>query len=300
MQNTMERLEQVICGEQGALVLQTLFCLSTGEPMDDYCRAVLPVLAELGVGRQTVSGFELDEFGYKCADAAREYIFWTDRGRRLHFEDSLPELALSNFENKRVLEIGPGWGCSLLRLQQVTPHVRGREIEEVYVRFASIFAKLEGVQPPTIDVGGGEELPYAENSFDWVLMWSAMQYMDVKAVVREAARVLAPGGRLIATQPLLLRLVGEFPRALRHPRELVHKSVTLVNSLSYGWFGRRLFGNVAGKSTIRPVFLTRRQIISIVEEAGLLVQRTISREQGADIVLVAEKPFRHVSQCGVT
>jgi ubiquinone/menaquinone biosynthesis C-methylase UbiE len=285
----MDKLEQVICGEQGPIILQTLFRLSRGDPLDDGGRAVLPTLAELGVGRRNASGFELNEFGYKCADAAREYIFWVERGRRLHFEDSCPELALHIFENKRVLEIGPGWGCSLFRLQQVSPHVRGREIEEVYVRFASIFAKLEGVQPPTIDVGGGEELPYAENSFDWVLMWSAMQYMDVQTVVREVARVLAPGGRFVATQPLFPLLLGEFPRALRHPRELAHQSAALINSLSYGWFRRRLFKNVAGKSTIRPVFLTRRQIISIVNDAGLRFLPDLSWERGGDIVLVAEK-----------
>jgi SAM-dependent methyltransferase len=300
MQNMMERLEQAICGEQGALVLQTLCCLGRGDSLDDRGRAILPILAEIGVGRQTVSGFVLDRFGYKCADAAREYIFWTRRGRRLHFEDSVPELALRNFENKRVLEIGPGWGCSLFRLQQVTPHVRGREIEEVYVHFSPIFAKLEGISPPAIDVGAGEVLPYADSSFDCVLVWSALQYMDIRAVVREIARVLGPEGRFIATQPLLPPFLREFPHALWHPRDLLHKSVTLVNSLSYGWFGRRLFGNLVSVSTARPVFLTRRQIIAIVEEAGLQVQQTISREQGADIVLVAEKPFGHSSHCGAT
>jgi hypothetical protein len=168
MSKTMERLEHAICSEHGPRLLRTLSRLSLCEPLDEQDLKILPILAELGLGRQTNSGFALDKFGYKCADAAREYIFWTERGRRLHFEDVSRELSLSNFENKRVLEVGSGWGCSLFSFQQVTPHVRGREIEDIYVRFTPIFAKLEGIEPPPVDIGAGEELPYAEGGARYI------------------------------------------------------------------------------------------------------------------------------------
>jgi SAM-dependent methyltransferase len=262
-----------------------------GEAPDEECRtSVLPVLAELGLGRQTDTSFELGDLGHKCADAAREYGFWTARQRRLHGESSLPALMLGNFEGKRVLEIGPGWGCNLFRLQQVTPHARGREIDEVYVRFTSIFAKMEGVTPPMIDVGGGEQLPYADGSFDWILMFSALQYMDVKVAAHEVARVLAPGGRLLTAQPTLSVLAKDLSTSIGKPRTFAHKAMTLLNSISYGLLGRRLRDNVASRATSRPVYLTAHQIVSIVEDAGLRFLPELSAQQHRDYLVVAEKP----------
>lgn len=294
MAHAIDRLELALCGHQGPSVLQALSRLAMGDQLDDEDQAVLPVLGELGLGRQTATGFNLDSFGHKCADAAREYWLWVERGRRLHWEDSSPSLMLSNFTRKRVLEIGPGWGCNLFRLQQVTSHARGREIEEIYVRFTSIFAKMEGVDPPAIDIGSGEKLPYDEASIDWVLMFSTLQYLDIKSSLRDVARVLAPGGRLLTSQPMLPALVADPFRARREPLTLLHKCVTLANSLSYGLVGRRLLGNVTSKSTSRPVYLTRRQLVSIVEQAGLrfLPELSIQQEEAWEFVLVAEKPQR--------
>jgi SAM-dependent methyltransferase len=168
--------------------------------------------------------------------------------------------------------------------------VRGREIEEVYVRFTPIFAKVERVPAPQVDLGAGEELPYADGSFDLVLVWSALQFMDIHLVLREIVRVLAPGGKLIATQPLLSLLMGEFPGALMHPNDLLQKLTALSNSLSYGWFGGRLFGNARNSSTARPVYLTRGQTLAIIKKSGLRILSTIDREGGKSIILIAEKP----------
>ena len=186
--------------------------------------------------------------------------------------------------------MGPGWGCNLFRLQQVTPHVRGREIDEVYARLTPIFAKLEGVTAPTIDVGGGEQLPYEDGSFDWVLMFSALQYMDLRAATREVARVLAPGGRFLSTQPTLAVLASDLARSMGQPRRFAHMSMTLVNSLCYAALGRRVRGTTANAVTSRPVQLTPAQLVSIVEQAGLQHRPDLSGDQPRDYLLVAEKP----------
>jgi hypothetical protein len=115
--------------------------------------------------------------------------------------------------------------------------------------------------------------------------------MDIHVVVREVVRVLAPGGMIIATHPLLPFLIKGLPHSLRHPGEILRKSIALANSLSYGWFGRRVFRNDGSASTARPVYLTRRQIIATLEKAGLRVRSVIDRGNG-DIILVAEKPAK--------
>ena len=160
-------------------------------------------------------------------------------------------------------------------------------------RWAIDELRERGLEPiAALFVGGGEKLPYDAASFDWVLLFSTLQYMDIRAAVRDIARVLAPGGRLITSQPLLPVLLADLFRARWEPRALAHKVVALVNSLSYGLFGQRLWGNVASRSTSRPVYLTRRQTISMVEKAGLRFLPSLSaqQEEAREFILVAEKP----------
>jgi SAM-dependent methyltransferase len=290
-------LEEALCGRDGALLLQALSRLSLGTPLAPEQRQLIPVLARLGLGTASGERFVLGTLGHQCADAAREYVLWQARGRRLHWEGSLPALQLGNFRDKRILEVGPGWGCNLFRLRSVTPHVRGREIEALYTRFTPIFARMEGIEPPPIDVGGGEALPYPDGSFDWVLLFSTLQYMDARAAIREFARVLAPGGRLLSSQPMLPKLLAELTHTLSRPGAMARKGAMLCNSLSYRLVGRRLLGNVAGRSTARPVYFTRRQLAQYARQAGLVVLSELSalQPEGREFILVAEKPSTQLS-----
>lgn len=272
MDVTLDELERVLCSDQGPSVLRTLASLGSGTPLDEEGLGNVPFLVDLGLGSQTEQGLELHQLGSKCADAAREYIFWVERDRRLHKEDDWPQLELSGFRDKRVLEIGSGWGCNLFRLQEVTPYSRGCEIEPVYRRFTSIFARIEGVEPPEIDLGAGEQLPYEDDSFDCVLMFSALQYMDARAAVREVARVLKPGGHFITSQPLFSEVLTDALRALGKPSALASKLVDLTNSLSYEVVSQRMFGNAADRSTARPVYLTRHKLVSLLSAVGLTLQ----------------------------
>ena len=287
----LDRLEQILYGEMGPSVLRTLARFGRGDVPNEEESANLPLIEELGLGRQTESEFELTSLGYKCADAAREYLFWLERDRQVHGEDTIPLLALSNFRDTDVLELGAGWGCNVFRLHQAGARARGREIEEVYVRFTRIIAKIEGITPPPIDLGSAEQLPYSDESFDWVLMFSALQFMDIPVAMREIVRVLRPGGTLITTQPLLGVLLADLWAKGR--RGLAHRLVALGNSISYGLMAKRVIGNVRGRSTARPVYLTSRRLVRMTENAGLQFQRELSGSKqlapGRDYLLVAKK-----------
>ncbi|MDH3201720.1 MAG: class I SAM-dependent methyltransferase [Myxococcales bacterium] len=289
MDSTLDELEQVLWSDRGPAVLRTLARLGSRAPLGEQGLSEVPLLAGLGLGTQTEQGFKPNPLGIKCADAAREYIFWVERDRRLHREDAWPQLELSAFRDKRVLEIGPGWGCNLFRLQQVTPHAIGCEIEPVYRRFTSIFAKIEGVDPPKIDLGAGEQLPYEDDSFDCVLMFSALQYMDARAAVREVARVLKPGGHFITSQPLFPELLTDTLGALGKPRVMKDKLIELTNSVSYEISGRRLFGNTLDGSTSRPVYLTRHKLVSLLSAAGLTLRPGSSVPTDGDSPIIVEK-----------
>lgn len=122
----------------------------------------------------------------------------------------LKELAISLDENdprhslpvagdaQRVLDVGCGAGQSLVGMcpQQaygIDTDLRalqlGRNVAE-RVRFAA---------------ASGEQLPFADASFDLVFSRVALPYMHVPSAVREIRRVLAPGGRIwLALHPASL------------------------------------------------------------------------------------------------
>jgi len=61
----------------------------------------------------------------------------------------------------------------------------------------------------------GEELPFAENSFDVVISAVALPYMDIPRSLREIARVLKPGGRFVGTLHPPSFTLAEFKQCLK-------------------------------------------------------------------------------------
>lgn len=243
-----------------------------------------------GLGGRDGASFRLSELGEKCGDAAREYRFWCQRDRQLHAEGSHPVLTLDEFRGRRVLEIGPGWGCNLFRLAPVATTLRGLEIEPVYVRFAAMFAGLEGVEVPRIDLGSAESLPYADASFDRVLCFGSLEYTDLRVALAEVTRVLAPGGRLIATVPVFGRVLVNLSESWRDSAGLRYHATTLLNTLAYAVAARRVRGVVEGRSTARPVYLWQGRLEAFVREAGLVVARDLTCDTAHTLTLVADKP----------
>ena len=105
--------------------------------------------------------------------------------------------ALENFHDKDVLELGCGWECNLVRLATVAGNVIGLEIEQVYVAFSRILTKRERISAPQIVLGAAENIPFRADVFDWILLWSALRYMEIGEALRECSRVLRPGGRAL-------------------------------------------------------------------------------------------------------
>src|SRR5262249_19744202 len=148
------RIEDLVVGSDGLQWLELLYRLQRGlsEQVDSR---TADELIELGISQPDSVGVTLTAFGNKCADSAREYLLWIERGRRIHGEDQYHATKLENFRQKDVLELGPGWGSNLVRLAAVSRRVVGVEIEPVYLEFSRILPKREGISPPEIFLGRG-------------------------------------------------------------------------------------------------------------------------------------------------
>ncbi|MFI6729054.1 class I SAM-dependent methyltransferase [Streptomyces sp. R-74717] len=100
----------------------------------------------------------------------------------------------------RLLEVGCGVGAVLGTLGNSFPDVRfsGVDIEPAQIGFARKHLADRGVVAD-LQVADARELPYDTASFDHVWMMWVLEHMtedDAKAVLREARRVLSPGGRI--------------------------------------------------------------------------------------------------------
>ena len=101
----------------------------------------------------------------------------------------------------RVLEIGCGWGRGLELLTQAASHYTG--IDKNGELIAALRAEypqatfIEASIPPLTDHNGG---PLADNQFDFVVTFQVIEHIENDDLfIREAHRVLKPGGKLLLT-----------------------------------------------------------------------------------------------------
>ena len=103
-----------------------------------------------------------------------------------------------------VLEVGSGRGyvACLLALTQNLRSLIGLEPDLAYLRQSRQLADANGALVFSPVAGRGQHLPFADATFDWVLISEVLEHIPQPVpVVREAARVLRPGGRALLTVP---------------------------------------------------------------------------------------------------
>jgi SAM-dependent methyltransferase len=152
------------------------------------CRTSIPRHGELLDFR----GPAADERGW--ADRQRLMTSWYEElhadpqaEARCYDADYEPLRELLQAVTGRVLDLGGGSGVARGYLRDDVVYVNLEPSPEWPAPAAGAFV-----------LGVGEQLPFADGSFDAVLsLWSLNHAADPAAVVAEARRVLRPGGRLI-------------------------------------------------------------------------------------------------------
>jgi SAM-dependent methyltransferase len=102
-------------------------------------------------------------------------------------------MAVAEISPRRVLEVGGGQG----EIAEWIVRETGAELE--FVDLSPRMVELAHARGLDAQVGDVQDLPFADASFDCaVAAWMLYHVPDIDRAVTELARVLSPGGRLVA------------------------------------------------------------------------------------------------------
>lgn len=168
------------------------------------------------------------------------------------FQDERNELLMSlapQGVGLRAVDLGCGTGITLDLLLRRYGQVAGLDVSQEMLEGFDRSAPAPGL---LLVRGDMTRLPFADQSFDVVIVRSALHHMDdEQAVLAEVCRVLTPGGSLVLGEPANDNLVT---RAAR-------------------WIARR--GKGYGKVHTIDRAYTRRQLRGLLASAGLVVEREL-------------------------
>ena len=204
-----------------------------------------------------------------------------------HFEKLhhlLRLVAFDGYRGRSVLEVGCGAGVDLARFAKGGAEVTGVDVSASAIDLARKNFAQQGLRG-RFDVADGEQLPFADNTFDLVFAHGVVQYTArPHRLVEECRRVLKPGGEAVfqvynriswlnalsklmkvglehEDAPVILKFsAAEFRRLLAGFREvrIVPERFPVKSRLHRGWKGTIYNAAFVGTFNALPRPLVRR------------------------------------------
>jgi ArsR family transcriptional regulator len=222
---------------EGSWVFHRLAEDGAGAELARHLEPLLPVAGDpvLARDRERLAGVKRDRAD-KAAAYFRENAAHWDKLRSLHVDDREVEKVIGRLLPKsgidHLLDLGTGTG-RLLEL--LGPRAqRGIGIDQSREMLAVARTNLEraGLAHCQVRQGDLYQLPFETGAFDVATIHQVLHFLDEPAAaIREAARVLAPGGRLL--------IVDFAPHDLESLRdEHAHRRLGFADADIAGWLKR--------------------------------------------------------------
>jgi len=139
------------------------------------------------------------EHTYDALDVGREALWPSETLVRIFKGRYVPGLE-EPYDGKTVLDVGCGNGNNLVFLASLGLACSGTEVTGSICRMTQERLAQRGLQ---VDVRAGtnRELPFEDNTFDYLVSWNVVHYedneADIRAAIAEYHRVLKKGGRFV-------------------------------------------------------------------------------------------------------
>jgi ubiquinone/menaquinone biosynthesis C-methylase UbiE len=150
-----------------------------------------------------------------------DFAGWYERERHLPYHRMLDDLEVEIVERyargKQVLEVGCGTGLILGRVAEFASHASGIDLS------GGMLAKAAG-RGLAVAQGSATELPVKTASVDVAYSFKVLAHIpDIAGAMREMARVVRPGGYVIA-EFYNARSIRRLVKALKPPTKVSHKT----------------------------------------------------------------------------
>ena len=198
-----------------------------------------PLIAKLDFARPPLSEdrARLDAVRAQRADAAQTFFArlapkW-DRLRSLHVPEATVEAAVMEALGpqpiRSLVDLGTGTGRMLGLLAPRAGRATGLDSSHAMLSVARANLERQGLSRIDLRQGDIHAPPFGRGSFDLVVVHQVLHYLDDPArALREAVRLVAPGGRLL--------VVDFAPHSLEHLRESqAHRRLGFAPDQVAGW-----------------------------------------------------------------
>ena len=102
----------------------------------------------------------------------------------------------------KILDVGSGYGSFVLEAIHNGYDAYGIEIEMFEHEISRERAREKSIVPERFALGSALFLPYPDESFDMVSFWNVLEHIaDYRIAIKEAKRVLRPGGVIFIVAP---------------------------------------------------------------------------------------------------
>jgi len=194
----------------------------------------------------------------------------------------IPEWARS------VLDLGCGDGQGTLKAASASaPPGTSRFVCGVDIDMGSLHASKARAPHLQYVRARGEQLPFKDGAFDYVMSAVALPYMDLRPTLCEARRVLRPGGELWVTLHRQLFVWHHLLRSIRtlNWKDTLYRTYVLVNGFGLHFTGK-LFRFPLKRSRIESG-QTRRGIRLALQSAGFTA--VVMGQDGERFIVTARR-----------
>lgn len=207
-------------------------------------------------------------------------------------EKGLPALSLDDAPipswARSVLDLGCGDGQGTLRASSASSGIPGF-VCGIDIDMNSLQTSKAHVPHLHCVRARGEQLPFQDGAFDYVMSAVALPYMDLPPTLREIRRVLRPGGELWASLHRQFLVSNHLLKSLLtfNWKDIVYRTYVLVNGFGLHFTGK-LFRFPLKRSRIESG-QTRRGIRLALQSAGF--SDVVMRQGGTRFIVIARRPY---------